>query len=310
MFDTKLTTVIYNPAAAAGRVGRDWPNLSRQLTDIIGDVSFVPTEAAGHGIELAERAVRQGATTVFSLGGDGTHSEVVNGIMRAEADVGAITLGVLPAGTGGDLARILEPPRDPIEAARYATTVESRPIDIGVADFVDADGRPARRYFLNVASFGIGGLVDTIVNESSKALGGRVAFFVGTVRALLKYRPATVRLWLDGEDVGEHTIQLVAIGNGRYCGGGMFMAPEAELDDGVFDVAIIRDAPLGQRIAFLRRIYSGTHAELSAVDTYRASEIRAELVGDAPAWIDLDGEAPGFVPATFSIQPGAIRLLG
>lgn len=309
MLDPGLTTVVVNPAAAGGRVGRRWDELAPQLRDRLGDVTFAITAAEGHATELAREAVLGGTTTVLSLGGDGTNNEVVNGIIAAAPEPGAVAFGVLPAGTGGDFARILEGDRDTLRTAEAIARSTPVPLDVGRATIRSVDP-PLVRYFVNVATFGIGGLIDTLVNESSKALGGRISFFVGTVRGLLRYRPATVRLWVDDREIGPVTINTVAMGNARFCGGGMMIAPEADPSDGLFDVVIIEQRGVLEMLSLSRAIYSGRHVDRSFVQTMRAKKVVAELVGDHAAYLDLDGEAPGVVPATFEIVPGALTLLG
>ena len=310
MFDPSVTTVVVNPAAAGGRVGKDWTSLGATLESILGaGVEFVQSERAGGASELAAAAVRAGRTTILSLGGDGTHNEVVNGIMAVKPEPGAITFGVLPAGTGGDFARILDAPREAIGAARHLVTAPSSPLDVGSVSIRTPE--PARvHYFVNVATFGIGGLIDTLVNESSKVLGGRASFFIGTVRALLRYKPATVRLTVDGEPFGTFEINTVGLGNGQFCGGGMHITPTADPGDGWFEGIIIEHRPVWKTLGLTASIYSGTHAKYDFVHTFRARSLVAEIEGDHPAFLDLDGEAPGVIPARFDILPGALNLLG
>ncbi|MCB9521261.1 MAG: diacylglycerol kinase family lipid kinase [Myxococcales bacterium] len=305
-----LTAVVYNPAAAGGRVGRRWQRLEPALREVLGEgVAFYATSSPGEGADRAEAAIQAGAATVLSLGGDGTHNEVVNGLARAGRGAELVRFGVLPAGTGGDFARTFGIPRDPVAAARAAVAAgQGRVLDIGRLDIRSAPG-PRTKYFVNVASFGMSGLVDEIVNSSSKALGGRISFLVGTLRAMARYRPATVRLTLDGETLPDFDVNVCAVANARYCGGGMLMAPDADPSDGLFDVIAIQNAPLLRTLTLSPRIYDGSHVDTDVVRTFRAREIVAEKVGDRDAYIDLDGEAPGVIPATFTVVPAALRLL-
>lgn len=309
MLDPSLTAVIFNPAAGGGKVGRAWPRTEAALRERLGDVRFVATSAPGDAARLAEQAVRDGRTTVLSLGGDGTHNEVVNGLMAAARPAGEVAFGVLPAGTGGDFARILAVPRDTIAAAEAIARSERLPLDVGRVTIRSVTPHQTR-YFVNVCTFGFGGLVDQLVNESTKMFGGRVSFFVGALRALARYRPATVRLEVDGVGLGDLTVIAVAVGNGRYCGGGMMVTPTADPSDGVFEITIIERRPVVQLLGILGAVYSGRHVERDGVHVLRGRRMVAELVGDAPAYLDLDGEAPGVVPATIEVVPGALSLLG
>jgi YegS/Rv2252/BmrU family lipid kinase len=300
---------VVNPNAAGGRVGKQWDDLERELRLRLGGVRFLLTERTGHATELARTAVAEGATTILSMGGDGTHNEVINGIMLAAPAPGAITLGLLPAGTGGDFRRMCISNADALTAATALPKAESKPIDVGSLSFLTDDGVTAQRYFINIASFGIGGLVDRYANESRKRLGGKATFYIATLKALAAYNPATVRVSIDGQDMGEHVITNVMVCNGRFAGGGMMFAPEARLGDGQFDVVFFQHKSALTTLAMSRSIYIGTHVNSPLVTVHRGSSIKAEILTEATAYLDIDGEAPGILPAEFHMHHHAIRLL-
>ena len=206
------TVIIANPAAAAGRVGRERDSLHARIEAVLGPCRFVETRESRHAIDLAREAVASGATRVLSLGGDGTHHEVVNGIL-SDARGEAVIFGILPAGTGGDLRRTLGVMT--FEAALEA--LKNRPprkVDVGVAEFTDASGIAVTERFVNLASCGMSGLVDRLVNASSKRFGGAASFVLGALRAMAEYRPARVHVTADGRDLGEHTIARVVVVHG------------------------------------------------------------------------------------------------
>jgi YegS/Rv2252/BmrU family lipid kinase len=303
--DPARTVVVANPAARGGGVARRWDALTASVTRALGPVRFQRTERPGHAGELAQRAVDEGATTVLSLGGDGTHHEVVQGLMRAGSR--EVALGVLPVGTGGDLRRSLRATSfDAMLAA--LPTWEARAVDVGRAEYVTDAGEPTARWFINVASCGMGGSIDRAVNASGKAIGA-LSFLVATLRALGSFAPPRVRVYADGEALGEREVTLVAVCNGRYAGGGMCFAPEAALDDGWLDVVLIEHASAWRSLPDLRHLYAGTLARSARVTTRRAKEVRVEVVA-GEALIDLDGESPGRAPVTWRVEPGALRLLG
>ena len=309
MWDAEQTVVVANPNAAGGRVGKQWGALERELKLRLGGVRLMLTERAGHATELAREAVAGGAKTILSMGGDGTHNEVINGIMQADPAPGAVTLGLLPAGTGGDFRRMCVHNDDALTAARALPKAESQLIDVGSLSFRTDDGEPAQRYFINIASFGIGGLVDRYANQSRKRLGGKATFYIATLKALAAYSPATVRVSIDGQDMGEHVITNVMICNGRFAGGGMMFAPEARLGDGQFDVVFFQHKSALNTLAMSRSIYIGAHVESPLVTVHRGSKITAEVITEAAAYLDIDGEAPGILPAEFHMHHQAIRLL-
>lgn len=310
MLDPRTTVVVANPAAAGGGVGRRWPAIERTLRAHLGGCAIRRSGPEGTVAVLAERAVRDGATAVLSLGGDGTHNEVLNGVLRAGRAPGSVALGILPAGTGGDFRRLLTAGASLEEAARALPSASAALIDVGAIEHSTDDGGRASRYFLNIASAGVSGLVDRLVNRSSKRLGGRLTFLLATLRALRRYRPARVRLTVDDRVAGVYDVAVLAVCNGRWAGGGMLIAPAARLADGVLDVVVIRHAPLVATALRTPRLYRGTHVDSPLVDTFRGRHVEVALAGDAPAWVDVDGEAPGVAPATFRVHPGAVRLLG
>ena len=309
-FDPERSLIIVNPQAAAGRVRRRWPAIEQALRTRLGAVPVVFTERPGHASELARDAVAAGCTHVLSLGGDGTNSEIVHGIMSAGPEPGAVCLGILPFGTGGDFRRALDGFSDFDEALGSLATAPERVVDVGALTFVDDDGVTRERFFLNLTSFGMGGLVDRIVNSSPKWLGGKASFYAGTVRALFRYRPMTVRLSVDGRDLGTHTILSVFVGNARHAGGGMCLTPEALLDDGLLDVVIVPELPLLRSLTSLGMLYKGTHVAMPEVTSARGARVEAEVISGAEALLDVDGEAPGRLPCTITVRPGAIRVIG
>jgi diacylglycerol kinase family enzyme len=184
-----------------------------------------------------------------------------------------------------------------------------RAIDVGRLHYVTDGGAPAVRHFINIASFGIGGLVDRYANESSKAFGGKLSFAVATLKAGAKYKNASVRVTLDGGPTKEGKIYNVAVANGRYFGGGMKVAPDAALDDGWFDVITLGDFGFADLILRGLDIYSGKHLKNPKVTVHRARKIVAAPVdGTTEVLLDVDGEAPGRLPATFELLAGALQV--
>ncbi|MGK0362214.1 MAG: diacylglycerol kinase (ATP) [Bradymonadia bacterium] len=304
-WNPERVVAVVNPAAAGGKVGRRWDNLQGALIERLGPVEFQLTRAPGDATRLAQEAVENGAEVVLSLGGDGTHGEVAAGLYAAG---GLPTLGILPAGTGGDFRRMLAHGEDLMASAAALPTATATTIDLGRVDYgTGADA--AHRIFLNLAGLGMSGQVDRYVNASSKRLGGTLTFLWCTLKALMRFRPPRVRLTVDGIDRGEHCIFTVIVANGRYAGGGMQFAPDARLDDGRFDVIVIPKRPLHRAIWAVPGLYSGRYIKADDVHVWRAAELKIDVVDDRTALLDIDGESPGQAPACFTIIPSAIRLL-
>lgn len=306
------TVLVVNPKSQNGAVGRKWPHLAAQIRRELGSFEEQFTQGPNHATALCRQAIEDGAERVIAVGGDGTINEVVNGFFDNGEPIGQRTaFGVIPVGTGGDFRKSVKIPNNVADAARLVSDGDTRAIDVGKLEYKTRDGQDAVRMFINIASFGLSGLTDEMVNRTTKRFGSKLTFLIGTTRAALKYNNQRVRLAFDGDETDgvDMTINTVAIANGRYFGGGMFVAPEAEVDDGYFDVVAMGDLTLFELLANSRRLYSGTHLSLDKVSHRRAKRIRAEPVGDDDVLLDVDGEVPGILPATFSIVPGALALV-
>lgn len=306
------TVLIINPQSQNGALGRKWPHLSGKIRRELGSFEELRTSGPGDATTLARRAIDDGAERVVAVGGDGTINEVVNGFFDDDALRNPdVVFGVIPSGTGGDFRKTLRVPNDPVEAARVLAAGHTRRIDMGKLEYTTDDGDGAVRMFINIASLGLSGLVDEYINRSNKRLGGKLSFMLATVRASLNYQNQRVHLEFDGDphDAVDVSVNTVAVANGRYFGGGMFIAPDAELDDGFFDVVVIGDFGLLEMSLKSRRLYKGTHLSLDKVSHRRARAVRAEPIGDLDVRLDVDGEAPGRLPATFSIVPDALTIV-
>lgn len=301
--------VVVNPRAGAGRARRILPRLLRALRAHGAEVDVRETLRPGHATQLVREALADGAPGVAVVGGDGTLNEAVNGFFDP---AGALLregawLAPLPCGTGGDFRKSVDLPRDVEAMARRVVHGDPRPLDVGWMTFVDHEGRPAARAFLNIASFGLGGEVDRVVNQGPKWMGGRLAFLLGTLRAMAGYRNREVRLTIDDGPPREARILNVAIANGQYFGGGMHIAPRADLDDGLFDVIAIEREGVLANLTLAPHLYRGTLLDKAGVTFTRARRVVAEATGE-PVLLDVDGEAPGRLPATFVMRAGALTL--
>jgi YegS/Rv2252/BmrU family lipid kinase len=303
----KETFLVVNPKSANGSTGRNWDKIAAELRSALGEFDTGMTERPMHAADLARNALREGARRVLAVGGDGTLNEVVNGFFDGDAPVApGAAIGVLPQGTGGDFRKTVEVPAKIGDAARKLAGATPRSADVGRVEYTGHDGQRAVRYFINVASFGISGMVDREVNRSSKMLGGAISFQIASLRALLKYDDAKVKLTLDGGAPEELPVTCVAAANGRFFGGGMMIAPEAKIDDGIFNVTIWQGYKLMDFITKKGHIYRGTHVNLPGTRTATCKKLEAH--SDTEVLLDIDGEQPGRLPATFTVLPGAIQV--
>ncbi len=254
--------------------------------------------------------MREGAGTIVSVGGDGTHNEVVQGFFdECGTPINPETrLAILQCGTGGDLCRSLGVPGNITKAVEALARARARTIDLALLNYVDLQGNPARRYFINITSAGIGGLVDRFVAGSRcKWAGGTVVFAAATLRALRSYRTTPVAVSLDEGSFEEHRACGVVVANGRYFGGGMNIAPGALMDDGRLDVVVLGDFHASDFLVHGRKLYAGTHLQLDKVSTARARTVK--LGSEARVYLDVDGESPGCLPAEIAVVPQALTVL-
>jgi YegS/Rv2252/BmrU family lipid kinase len=274
-------------------------------------LEIVETTHRSHATELALQASRDGLELVIALGGDGTVNEVVNGFFDQHgAPIASdASFALLPFGTGGDFRRTIQIPLALADAAAVIAANHRRKIDVGKLELTTPDGGRTLRMFANIASFGVSGVVDRLVNASGKKLG-RLSFAIATARATWSYKNQRVQLVFDGKDRVEATINTVAVANGRYFGGAMMVAPNAEVDDGQFDVIAMGDFGFGVLVKSGRRLYKGTHLTMDKVSARRARVVEAEPIEPgAIVELDVDGECPGRLPARFELVPGALWMV-
>jgi len=290
-----------NPAAAGGTTGKRWPEIAHHAAQRGLDGDSLISERPGQLTALAADAVANGATMLVVVGGDGSVNEVVNGIADAEG----VELAVIPRGTGWDFVRTFDIPRDLDAAVDVALNGVVREIDLGVVTYRTWGGEDARSVFANVASAGISGAIAQRANESSKALGGKVSYYWATLSVFFGWQTGEMRVSVDGESRSGKMIDAVVC-NGRYLGGGMMMCPEAEPDDGVFDVLLIGDVTKRDLLLVLPKTYKGNHLPHPRLELLRGKVVTVESAEPLP--IELDGEQPGTTPARFEVLPRALRL--
>ncbi|MDW8338683.1 MAG: diacylglycerol kinase family lipid kinase [Thermoleophilia bacterium] len=292
---------LVNPASAGGSTGRRWPEIARRAASqgLVGDALL--SEAPGHLRALAREATRSGATRLVVVGGDGSVHEVVNGI----ADADAVELALIPRGTGWDFARTFGIPRNLDRAIAVAREGEVRRVDLGLARFRAWAGVEESARFANVASAGISGAIAKRANESSKVLGGRVSYYWATLAVFFGWRIGEMQVTVDGETRSGRMIDVMVC-NGRYLGGGMMMCPEAEPDDGRFDVLTIGDVTRRDLAFVLPKVYRGRHLPHPRLELLRGATVEVEA--EEPLPLELDGEQPGTTPARFEVLPRALAL--
>jgi YegS/Rv2252/BmrU family lipid kinase len=306
----KDALIIVNPASAGGRTGRHWAATASRLRAAGLDFDDVLTSCGGEAVELARAAALEGRPLVVAAGGDGTTSEVANGLLAAGEGVGGTRLGVLPAGTGGDFPRMFGLPADVERAAEVLAAGHARRIDAGrvTCTSIDPGSDTILRYFVNIASAGIGGDVVDRVESGPRFLNGELTFQLASVVTLLRWRNKPVRLVVDGES-REFLAQQVVVANCRYFGGGMCVAPGAVPDDGLLDVVTIGDVGRWESIRNMGNFRRGTHLEQGHPEIAHTTGRRVEVSSPERVRIEADGELPGLLPAVFEVVPKALEVI-
>jgi YegS/Rv2252/BmrU family lipid kinase len=272
---------------------------------------------------MTRAALRRGAERIVAVGGDGTVHEVVNGFFEEGAGEGRMiapdaVFAHLPCGTGGDFRRALGVPSGRA-AARLLRSDRTRRVDLMRVTCRTSTGR-ASQIVANVSSCGLGGDVVQSVRSLPSAVGARLgpvggslAYFVAILRRLATSAPGRVQVTVDGRDAGTFDTRTVAVANGSSLGGGLHLAPQAVVDDGVLDVVVVGDLPVSRLLACAPRFYRGTHLSLPGIHVFRGRRITLEPPsppGSAPpTWLEGDGELLGHLPATFEVLPGALRTV-
>lgn len=306
--------VILNPIAGGGWLKRQLPKIEAALTRHFGSFTLRETEQSSDAVKLAREFAAEGFDLVIAAGGDGTGSEVADGLLGFQEETGqqAPALGIVPCGTGIDFARGLGLTTDYEKTLATIAAAPVRAIDAGRVSFVDDEGRLHSRHFLNISSAGLSGATTRAVGRDRKKgrMSAKLLFLWCTVREFVRYNFQTVRVKVDDTEPFEATMALVAVCNGRFFGGGMMIAPDAELDDGTFDIVVVRAAGKLGLIWDLRLLYGGHHRNHHAITIQRGKSVSIEPVSGPAniALVEVDGEPIGQIPARFEMLPGALRL--
>ena len=258
----------------------------------------------GHAIELARIAASDGYRYLVAVGGDGTVNEVANGILHS-TNASTTSLGIVSTGTGSDFIRSVGISRDYATACSALTGSRRLSIDVGVVEY-QSKGQTLERFFINTAGVGFDAAVVKETERLPKYFGGTIPYVAGVLRTLLTYKnkPVVIRV---GDEVESYRVLDVAVANGGYLGGGMHIAPEADLGDGLLDVVIVGDMGKLEFLKEFPTVYKGTHINHPKVTMKKGTDITIE--SPEPTMVYADGELLGECPASFRVVPGALSLV-
>ncbi len=297
----KNTLVYLNPSAGSGRSGGVWARLQAEIPQLRAARLICDQDRDVALAQLRRRLGEEAAPQrLLVVGGDGTLHRVAHEVL--EAGLGQeIPVGLVPSGTGSDLARSLGVPRDPLEALQRVLSSSPRPMD--VLRLESPGGKV--RFSINVAAAGIAGVVDQAVNARSRRTAA--VYVLETLKAAMRFRSVACRVTVDGAPWLEGEVFLLALANGRFFGRGMKIAPRAQVGDGKMDVVAVGPIPRWQLPWRMGQVFLGSHLEAAPVRWCRAQSVRLQLPDGAPP-LDLDGESFECRSARISVLPAALRL--
>lgn len=284
--------IIFNPTAGAGRSVRAMQAVKQHLEQKNIAFTIFETQFKQHAETLARDAVGKGYDGILSVGGDGTLLEVASALQSTDE-----TLGVIPAGTGNDFRQAIGVPRDPVEALVVALGGTKRRVDIGLLG--------EDRFFLNVAGTGFDVEVIKNTERVRRMFTGGFAYFLGIFLSVFNYKSVTLDITIDGQTI-RRSVLLIAIANGKCYGGGLNVAPQADVSDGLFNIVLINSIPNWRILFELPKMKKGQIDRIPGCEQYACSELF--ISSDQPHRFNLDGEVYGETPVRFSVQPQSINV--
>jgi YegS/Rv2252/BmrU family lipid kinase len=287
---SRKLALLVNPASAGGKALGVLPQVEAELRRLGTDYRVVMSDSGDHAKQLA-RGMADAGEVAVAIGGDG-----LVGTLAGALDERRGAMAIVPSGRGNDFARVLEIPKDPAEAARLAATGEERLLDVGRVD---------GKTFVGIASYGFDSECNRIANET-KLIKGNLVYAYSALRVLASWKPARFTVTVDGER-HEYSGYSAAVANSKAFGGGMFLVPHAELDDGMLDVFLVADQSKWRYVKGLFKVFKGTHLDDPAVTVARGKVV--EIAADRPFTVYADGDPLAELPATVTVEHQTLRVI-
>ena len=305
--DTKIFFIV-NPVSSGKKTLKEWPVYEKQLKEKGFKFDWIFTEYPEHATIITREVVKSGYNLIVSVGGDGTMNEIVNGFFENGNIINAeVKLAVFARGTGCDFIRSFGIKRGFENFVKVLEKNEVQKLDVGKVNFLHTSGQIVTKYFLNISDVGLGGETTRRVNKTKKHLKGFLAFLIGAMLTILRYRNKTIKLEIDGEVVKNEKINSVIVANAKYFGGGMYISPNSEVNDGLLDIIVIGDFKTFELIRDFHLIYNGKHLTHQKICHYEAKKVK--ITSEPVALLEFDGEQQGTTPAEFEIIQQAVKVL-
>ena len=294
--------VIVNPFSAHGKTEHRWENIKSVIKYYFSEFKYIFTEKPNQATEIVRDVLSEGYNLIIGIGGDGTLNEITNGFFSLK-DKGIInndaSLGMVPSGTGSDFIRFLKIPRDFKKSVELIKNSGKKKIDVGRITFPNQGESAGPKYFINIADFGLGADVVRRISEVPQSKRGPFSYYSGLLSTIKNYKSKDVDILINGKERISGRYLIGAVANGGIFGGGMIIAPDAVVDDGYFDLVLIRDMKKFEIIKNSHHLYRGTIISNSKVDVYRVKTLEVNSADEIN--LEYDGELGGRVPARFEI---------
>lgn len=305
--DTKVFFVV-NPVSAGKKTVKEWPVFERLLKEKGLKFDWAYTEYPEHATGITREVLKSGYELVVSVGGDGTMNEVVNGFFEMDNPINPnARLAVFSRGTGCDFIKSFGIKKGFDDFVKLLEQNQIQKLDVGKVAFHKETGEEVAKYFLNIADVGIGGETTRRVNKTKKHLKGFVAFLIGAVLTILKYKNKDFTIEVDGKLVKSGRMNSVIVANAKYFGGGMFISPKSEANDGLLDIIVLGNLSKFELIRDLHLIYNGRHLTHPKVTCFKGKQIKISC--EPSGLLEIDGEQPGITPAQFEVIAKAINVM-
>ena len=303
--DKKIKAVI-NPAAAGGKTAKIWSKKSKYFKTEFRNFNEIYTQAPGDAVKIAKKAAGK-YEYIMAVGGDGTINEIVNGILSADKKTAKTKLIIYPLGTGSDFSRTLKLPKSVEGFIKMIKRGKVRKIKAVEVKFLNHKEQRQQRYFINIADCGMGAAVAKKLNQSNKTIDGSLSYLIKIFQTLFQYQNKEIIVEADNKLLYQGKINTAVIAHGNYFGGGIKIAPEADLDSDKLNLVLLKDFSKLGIIFNLIKGYKGNHLSHSLVESYNAEKII--ITSKEKVELEADGESIGICKAEFEISKKEISIL-
>lgn len=299
---------IINPASNGGKTSEKWPGFYNYFNNSNLEIKEVYTEYRGHAVELAKYAVLKGYKYIMAVGGDGTVNEIINGLIEKDKLLNPdLRLIIFSQGTGSDLIRTLNISSQVEDLFKTIKRDKSRKIDIIKAVYKNKENDKKCRYFVNAADCGMGAEVAARVNKKSKIKTGNISYLTAVFSTLFEYRNKEVEVYADGLKIYNGRLNTLVAANGKYFGGGIKIAPDAELSSGQINIILLKDFSRLGIILNLIKGYKGSHLKHPKVESFGVKTLK--IYSEPKMNLEVDGENIAETPVLFSVLEDKLSVL-